>query len=138
MWRSGAVQRRGARGTRFGCRCAYALLWDVASMSVIESAFVPLGNTRLSRPTDHSTAATVFLRGSQHEPRPGPRGRLWRLDRLISDRPNRLEGLPINSRIEGGHICISNIAIGSIEEVLNRSDSALSAVSPSKQDGGGH
>jgi hypothetical protein len=26
VWRSGAPQRRGARGTRFGCRCAYALL----------------------------------------------------------------------------------------------------------------
>jgi hypothetical protein len=30
MWRSGAPQRRGARGTRFGCRCVYALLSAVA------------------------------------------------------------------------------------------------------------
>jgi hypothetical protein len=30
MWRSGASQRRAARGTRFGCRCAYALLSAVA------------------------------------------------------------------------------------------------------------
>ena len=30
MWRSGAPQRRGARGTPSGCRCTYVLLCDVA------------------------------------------------------------------------------------------------------------
>ncbi len=29
MWRSGATQRRGARGARFGRRCTYALLCAV-------------------------------------------------------------------------------------------------------------
>jgi hypothetical protein len=30
MWRSGAPQRRGARGARFERRCTYALLYAVA------------------------------------------------------------------------------------------------------------
>ena len=38
MWRSGAPQRRVARGTPKGCRCTYVLLCDVALKSGIFSA----------------------------------------------------------------------------------------------------
>jgi uncharacterized DUF497 family protein len=41
MWRSGAPQRRGARGTRFGCRCAYALLCVV--VPCLHQALLKLG-----------------------------------------------------------------------------------------------
>ena len=46
MWQSGAPQRRVARGTPKGCRCTYALLWDIALLSV--TAFVSIENGKLS------------------------------------------------------------------------------------------
>jgi hypothetical protein len=34
MWRSGALQRRGARGAPQGRRCTYVLLYAVASLEL--------------------------------------------------------------------------------------------------------
>ena len=39
MWRSGAPQRRVARGTPKGCRCTYVLLYAVALFALYRSTY---------------------------------------------------------------------------------------------------